>query len=125
MEDSGKRYNALKDKSVLFSIRIIKLYKYLTDNKKEYVMAKQLLRSGTSIGANISEAIFAESNADYIHKYAISQKECSETLYWLTILQETEYLTKEEYVSMNDDCIELLKLLTSTIVTLKKKTSSN
>lgn len=125
MEDSGKRYNALKDKSVLFSIRIIKLYKYLTDNKKEYVMAKQLLKSGTSIGANISEAIFAESNADYIHKYAISQKECSETLYWLTILQETEYLTKEEYVSMNDDCIELLKLLTSTIVTLKKKTSSN
>lgn len=84
-------------------------------------MTKQLLRSGTSIGANISEAIFAESNADYIHKYAISQKECSETLYWLTILQQAEYLTEEEYTSINDDCIEILKLLTAIIITLKKK----
>lgn len=123
MGEGGR--NLLKDKSVLFSIRIINLYKHLIEEKKEYVMAKQLLRSGTSIGANISEAIFAESTADYIHKYSISQKECSETLYWLCILQQTEYLTENQYSSINNDCTELLKLLTATITTLKKKNQSH
>lgn len=72
----------LKEKSLDFAIRIVKLYKHLSNNRQETTMSKQILRSGTSIGANISEAVFAESNVDFIHKYSISQKECSETMFW-------------------------------------------
>ena len=101
--------NLLKEKSTKFAIRIINLYKYLRDCKKETILSKQILRSGTSIGANIREAIYAESHLDFIHKYSISQKECS----------ETEYISDEEYESINTDCLEILKLLTATIVKLK------
>ena len=99
----------LKEKSTKFAIRIINLYKYLRDCKKETILSKQILRSGTSIGANIREAIYAESHLDFIHKYSISQKECS----------ETEYISDEQYESINTDCLEILKLLTATIVKLK------
>lgn len=109
----------MKEKSTRFAIRIINLYKYLRDCKKETILSKQLLRSGTSIGANIREAVYAESHLDFIHKYSISLKECSETEYWLYLLQQTEYISDEEYESINTDCLEILKLLTGTIVKLK------
>ena len=112
--------NILSEKSLKFAVRIYKLAKHL-DSKKEFIISKQLLRSGTSIGANISESIYAESDLDYIHKYSIAQKECSETLYWLTILNETKILTTEEFTSINNDCVELMKLLVKTITTLKSK----
>lgn len=114
------RENILKDKSTIFAIRIINLYKYLRDSKHETIMSKQILRSGTSIGANIREAIYAESHLDFIHKYSISQKECSETEYWLFLLNQTKYINDAEYNSINADCLEILKLLTATIVKLKK-----
>ena len=100
--------NLLKEKSTKFAIRIINLYKYLRDCKKETILSKQILRSGTSIGANIREAIYAESHLDFIHKYSISQKECSETEYWLYLLQQTEYISDEQYESINTDCLEIL-----------------
>ena len=99
----------MKEKSTRFAIRIINLYKYLRDCKKETILSKQLLRSGTSIGANIREAVYAESHLDFIHKYSISLKECSETEYWLYLLQQTEYISDEEYESINTDCLEILK----------------
>ncbi len=113
----------LRKKSFVFAIRIVNLYKYLTDIKKEYVMSKQLLRSGTSIGALIREAQNAESDKDFIHKLGISQKECDESLYWMRLLKETDYLTMLEFESIDMEGIELLKMLKSSIVTSKKKQS--
>ena len=114
----------LKNKSFKFAIRIVNLYKVLTSKKKEFVMSKQLLRSGTSIGALYREAEFAESKADFIHKLAIAQKECNESLYWLDLLKETEYLSLQEFNSINNDTIELMKLLTSIIKSSKKSIST-
>jgi len=112
--------NVIKDKSLKFAIRIVKLYQYFVEEKKEFILSKQLLKSGTSIGANIREGDFAESKNDFIHKFAIAQKECNETLYWLELLYLTNYLTKTEYESINNDGIEIMKLLTSIIITTKK-----
>ena len=89
----------LKEKAMDFAIRIVNLYHFLNDKKQEKVMAKQILRSGTSIGANISEGIYAESTADFIHKHAIAQKECAETLYWLELLKRTQYIDPKQYDS--------------------------
>lgn len=113
----------LRKKSFASAIRIVNLNKYLTDVKKEYVMSKQLLRSGTSIGALIREAQNAESDKDFIHKLGISQKECDESLYWMELLKETDYLTITEFESINMEGIELLRMLKSSIVTSKKKQS--
>lgn len=107
-----------------FAKRIIKLYKYLCENKKEFILSKQLLRSGTSIGANIKEARYAESNADFIHKLHISLKEASESEYWLELLKE-EYLTMEEADSLLVDLRVLLKLLISGIKKKKEDNLSN
>ena len=96
-----------------FAIRIVNLYKFLYE--KEHVMSKQILRSGTSIGANISEALRAESDSDFVHKLSISRKEAEETIYWLELLFRTEYIKEDGYKSLTDDCQELLKLLTSII----------
>lgn len=115
--------NPLKDKSFQFALRAIKLYKYLTEEKREYVMSKQLLRSGTSIGANIREAQNAQSKADFIHKLSISQKECDEVLYWLELLHQSEYLTETEFSSILTEANELLKMLKSAIITSKKNNS--
>ena len=98
-------------KSKAFAVRIVNLYSYLTKTKGEYVMSKQLLRSGTSIGANIAEAQYAISKPDFIAKQQIALKECAESLYWLEILHETDILTKEQFESMYADCVELKKLL--------------
>lgn len=84
--------NIIKTKSFSFAVRVVKLYKILTTERKEYMISKQLLRSGTSIGANVREALNGESKADFIHKLAISQKECDESLYWLELLKETNYI---------------------------------
>ena len=110
----------IKEKSFLLAIRIIKLYKYLSETKKEYVLSKQLLRSGTSIGANIRESQNAESSADFVHKLAISQKETDETLYWLELLKETSYISPDEYQSISSDVTEILKMIRSAIITKKK-----
>lgn len=111
--------NILKEKSKAFAIRIIKLYQHLSDEKREFVISKQLLKSGTSIGANIREAEFAESKPDFIHKLSISQKETNETIYWLELLAETNYLNSQAFESLNNDAVELIKLVTSSIKTAK------
>ncbi len=110
----------IKSKSVSFAIRIINLYKFLAKKKNEFVLGNQLLRSGTAIGALISEGKYAQSKADFIHKYHIAIKEANETAYWLLLLSETGYINKEEYDSMKTDCEELIKLLTSSIKTAKQ-----
>lgn len=110
--------NVIKQKSKAFALRIINMYKYLSQ-KNEFVMSKQILRSGTSIGANVAEAIRAESTADFVHKLSISRKEAEETLYWLELLYETDYINKEVFVSMQSDCDELLRILTSIILSKK------
>ena len=111
--------NALKIKSFDFVIRIVRLFQFLQNVKRKYVLAKQLLRCGTSVGSMIREAEYAESKADFIHKMAVAQKEINETLYWLELLAATDYLTNEQANSLRADAVELLKLLTSTIKTAK------
>ena len=114
--------NILKDKSFAFALRTIKCYEYLKTVKKEFVLSKQMLRCGTSIGANVRESEQAESKADFIHKLSISLKEANETAYWLELLEQAGYLEREHYDSIYFDCVELLKLLTSIIKTLKNAT---
>src|ERR1035437_1563581 len=104
------RENILTEKSFNFAIRIVNSYKYLSENKKEYVLSKQLLRSGTAIGALQSEGSFAESKLDFIHKYGIAQKECNETIYWLKLLFRTDYLNVKEFESLEYDVVELIKM---------------
>lgn len=116
---------ALKDKSFDFAVRIVKLAKYLQNEKKEYVLSKQVLRSGTAVGALYREAEMAESKKDFIHKLAIAQKEANETLYWLELLMATDYLNAETSNGIMDDGVELLKLLTSIIKTTKKNLVNN
>lgn len=116
----NEKQNPLKDKSFQFALKIVKLYTFLSEQKREYIMSKQLLRSGTSIGANIREAQNAQSKADFIHKLSISQKECDETLYWLELLHQSEYLTEKEFGSIHSDATELLKMLRSSILTTKQ-----
>ena len=112
--------NIIKRKSFLFAVRIVKLYKLLSTERKEFVMSKQLLRSGTSIGANIRESLNAQSKPDFIHKLAIAQKECDESLYWLELLKETNYINQLEFESMSYDNTELLKIIRSIIMSSKK-----
>jgi len=108
------------EKSEKFAVRIIRLYQFLTENKKEYVLSKQILRSGTSIGANITEAKSGFSKKDFLAKMYIAFKECSETLYWLNLLVKTDYLTEEQYNSISSDAIELRKILSSITKTAKE-----
>lgn len=115
----GTRGSILKEKSQAFAVRIVKLYQYLSQTKKETIMSKQLLRAGTSIGALQREGEYAESKLDFIHKYAIAQKECNEVLYWIELLHATTYLTLDEFSSIYSDAEELMKLLTSSIRTAK------
>jgi four helix bundle protein len=108
------------DKSKAFAIRIIRLFQYLQTEKKEFIMTKQLLRSGTSIGANIRESVYAQSDKDFRSKLKIALKESNETTYWLELLVATDYLTEQEFDSMYSDCIEIIKILTSIINTNSK-----
>jgi four helix bundle protein len=115
--------STIKQKSFRFALRIIQLYKYLQSNKHEYVLSKQLLRSGTSIGASVSEAKHAESKADFIHKLAIAQKEANETCYWIELLWQSDFIEKNEYDSIFKDISEIQKILSSIILTSKKNNS--
>ncbi len=112
------------NKSIDFAVRIVKLSKYLNDEKKEFVLSKQILRSGTSIGANLHEANNAQSDADFISKLSIALKETSETKYWLILLQKTNYITNAEYESLYNDCEEIFKMISSSILTSKAKMKS-
>ena len=110
----------LTKKSYLFGVRIVKMVKYIKCTPKEYGMLNQVFRSGTAIGALVSEAAYAQSQADFINKLSIALKECNETLYWLNILKDTAYLQEKEFESMNTDCREVLALLISSIKTTKQ-----
>jgi four helix bundle protein len=110
----------VKNKSYLFAIRMIKAYKVLSSEQKEFVLSKQMLRSGTAVGALIREAEHAESKADFIHKLNIALKEANETEYWLMLLHETNYLDDILFQSVVADCQELIKMLISIIKTSKK-----
>ena len=111
--------NIVLDKSKSFAVRIIRLYKYLCEKKKEYVLSKQILRSGTSIGANLAESECAASRKDFANKIYIALKETSETLYWLELLVRTDYITKDEYDSLYKDCEEIKRILQATTKTLQ------
>ena len=115
--------NAVFLKSKKFAIRIVMLYQYLCNEKKEYTLSKQVLKSGTSIGANIAEAICGISEKDFLSKVYIAYKECAETEYWLELLRDTRYLSEQEFRSINADCTELKKLLSSITKTLRLKQS--
>jgi four helix bundle protein len=116
-----KSHNIVQEKSYAFAIRIVNLYKYLCHDKKEFILSKQVFRSGTSIGANVEEAIGSVSEKDFIHKLSISYKEARETKYWLRLLHDTGYIQDDAFESIIPDCEELLKLIGSIIKTMKSK----
>ena len=117
--------NVVKDKSKAFAIRVVRLYRHLCEDKKEYVLSKQVLRCGTSIGANIHEAIYGQSDKDFASKMSIALKEASETEYWLELLAETDYITPEEYKSIATDCSEINRLLISIVKSAKENLLKN
>ncbi len=113
--------NVIKIKSFAFALNIVKLYQYLTDSKKEYILSKQMLRSGTAIGAMVREAEHAESKADFIHKLSIGLKEANETEYWLELLYQSDYIDKNDFESYKTEVEEILRLLISIIKSSKQK----
>lgn len=116
-----QKESIIKQKSEAFSIRIIKMYKYLSSQKNEYAISKQVLRSGTSIGANVNESRNAQSSSDFISKLSIALKEADETAYWLKCLYGGEFITKVQYTSMNNDIQEIIKILVKIIKTTKER----
>ncbi|MBD2152484.1 four helix bundle protein [Pseudanabaena sp. FACHB-1277] len=116
-----KSDNLVQQKSYAFALRIVRLYQHLTNTKKEYVLSKQILRSGTSIGANVEEAIGGQSKADFISKLSIAYKEARETSYWLRLLKDTDYLTQKEFESIYPDVEELCRIIGS----IQKSTKNN
>ncbi len=119
-----KNNNILVEKSYAFALRVVKLRRYLLSEKDERDMSKQILRSGTSIGANVEEAIGAQSKKDFQHKLSIAYKEARETHYWIRLLRDSEFIGLDQATSLLDDCDELLKISGSIIVTLKKQRDS-
>ncbi len=115
------RENVILDKSKAFAVRIVRLYQYLREEKREYVLSKQLFRSGTSIGANARESVYAQSKADFYSKLHIALKEAGETAYWLELLSETGYLSEKHFQSIYSECEELTRLLTA--ITKHKNTA--
>jgi four helix bundle protein len=120
-----KQNNVIVEKTYKFAIRIIHLYQYLKEEKKEYVISKQVLRCGTSIGANIEEAIGAQSDRDFFAKISISYKEARETKYWIRLLRDTDYISSNQAESLINDCEELLKIIGSIRKFLLSKMSLN
>ena len=110
----------VRELSFEFALDIVKLYKYLSSEKKEFVLSKQLLRSGTSIGANLREAKNAQSASDFIHKNSIAQKECDETIYWLELLKASDYISETKFIELNTKATSLLKIIKSIILTKKQ-----
>ena len=123
MDDSRGGKNILKEKSYAFALRVVKLYKYLCSHK-EYVLSKQVLRSGTAVGALVSEAAFGQSKADFISKLSIALKEANETLYWLSLLKDAAYIDVKMFKSIEPDIEELIKLLVSSIKTAKSNSNT-
>ena len=115
------RKSILKDRSYAFAIEIVKLSKRLQEEKKEFVLSKQILRSGTAIGALIREAEFGQSKPDFIHKMSVGLKEANETDFWLSLLKDTNYLAQDKYLELFKDCNEIISMLVATIKTLKSK----
>jgi four helix bundle protein len=113
--------NVILSKSMAFAVRIVNLYRYLCDEKKEYILSKQLLRSGTSIGANAHEAHNGQSDKDFLAKMHIAFKEATEAEYWINLMMLTDYLTQEQGNSVLTDCVELKKILTAIIKSTKEK----
>ncbi len=116
-----QKINITAQKTYAFALRIVKLYKYLVEEKQEWVLAKQLLRSGTSIGANIEEANGAQSKKDFISKISIAYKEARETAYWLKLIRDANYLEETQYLSIYRDCDEVQKILSSILITTKSQ----
>ena len=116
-----KSESVIRGKSFAFSVRIIKLYQYLCKEKKEFVLSKQLLRCGTSIGANVEESIGGQSDRDFLSKISISYKEAKETIYWIRLLEATDYLDERQSQSILNDADELCKILCKIILSMKKK----
>ncbi|MBN2485341.1 MAG: four helix bundle protein [Bacteroidales bacterium] len=113
--------NIIVQKSYRFALEIVKLYKLLSETKKEFTLSKQILKSGTSIGANVNEAMESVSKADFVNKLSISLKEARETAYWLNLLKDSDYLPSDEYQDLNSECNEIIKILKSIIITTKDK----
>jgi four helix bundle protein len=116
--------NIIIQKSYTFALQIIQLYKSLIE-KKDFVLSKQILRSGTSIGANIHEAVASESKKDFIHKLGMSVKEARETSYWLNLLKDSEYISNEEFDKLNNSCEEIIRILNSIILTTRERYFAN
>jgi len=116
--------NVIMDKSYAFALRIIKLYKYLIAEKKEYVLSKQILRSGTSIGALVKEAEHAQSKADFLNKINVALKEANETEYWLMLLKDSKYIEEKSFDSIHEENVEIIKLLASIVKSLKESLKS-
>ena len=119
-----KQENIIQDKSFAFAIRIVNLYKYLCEEKKEFVLSKQILRSGTSIGANVEESIGGQSDRDFLTKLTIAYKEARETVYWLKLLLATDYLNKEQADSLLKDAQEICRIIGKIQVTVKNRNLS-
>lgn len=119
-DDVPNKENIIRVKSFDFAVRIVNLYKILYNDRKEWILSKQLLRAGTSIGANIEEAMAAISKKDFIAKCHISYKEAFETLYWLKLLYKTEYITEKEYQSISEDSDEIIRILTKILKSSKE-----
>jgi four helix bundle protein len=121
MLDPKNSKSIISNKAYSFALKIIETYKNLVEVKKEFVISKQLLRRGTSIGANINEALSSESKRDFVHKLSISLKEARETVYWLNLLHDSAYIELNQFGILNSLCAEILKMLTSIIKTTKEK----
>ncbi len=121
MSDIKQTNSIVGKKSYAFALEIISIYKALNNDKKEFILSKQLLRCGTSIGANVHEALSSESKRDFIHKLSIALKESKETSYWLNLLKDSNYIASEQFDKLNGDCNEIIKILNSIILTMKQK----
>jgi four helix bundle protein len=121
MLDPKNSKSIIANKAYSFALNVIDTYKELVQEKKEFVLSKQILRSGTSIGANINEALSSESKRDFVHKLSIALKEARETVYWINLLHDSKYLTTAQFENINTKCAEILKMLTSIIKTTKEK----
>ncbi|HEY4151478.1 MAG TPA: four helix bundle protein [Chitinophagaceae bacterium] len=120
-EQHPKNENLIIKKTYGFALDIIKLYKYLVNEKKEFILSKQMLRAGTSIGANVNEAISGQSKRDFIHKLSIALKEARETSYWLNLLKDSEFINQQIFVELDNRCQEIIKILSSIILTTKER----
>lgn len=121
LEIGKKEQSIIYSKSHSFAIKAIKEYRFLVEAKKEYVLSKQLLKSATSIGANVNEAISSESKKDFVHKLSISLKEARETKYWLSLLHQSDFISSDSFKTLNSECSELIKILSSIILTTKQR----